>query len=70
MNNPFLNNYKIGSKNFNKQAPYQNYQYINETSKMFLVKWTWNLDLGRNYKAGKQRLQNEDNDSGVVKSNK
>ena len=68
MNNPFMNNYRIGFKNFSKQAPYQNYQYINETSKMFLVRWTWNFDYGRKYKSKKQKIQNEDNDTGVMKS--
>jgi hypothetical protein len=68
MNNPFMNNYRIGFKNFSKQAPYQNYQYINETSKMFLVRWTWNFDYGRKYKSKKQKIQNEDNDTGIMKS--
>lgn len=68
MNNPFMNNYRIGFKNFSKQAPYQNYQYINETSKMFLIRWTWNFDYGRKYKSKKQKIQNEDNDTGVMKN--
>lgn len=70
MNNPFMDNYRFGSENWNKQAPNTSYRYVNETSRMFLVKLTYGLDFGRKRDTRKQRLQNEDTDTGVLKGNK
>jgi hypothetical protein len=70
MNNPFIDNYRIGSENWNKQAPFTNYRYVNETSRMLLVKVTCNLDFGRKHQTAQQRLQNEDTDTGILGGNK
>jgi hypothetical protein len=70
MNNPFMNNYKIGRENWNRQAHHKSYQYVNETSRMLLVKLTYGLDFGNKHKNIRQQIQNEDNDTGVVRGSK
>ena len=70
MNNPFMNNYKVGSENWNRNAHNNTYQYVNETSRMLLVKLTYGLDFGNKHKNIIQQIQNEDNDTGVVKGSK
>jgi hypothetical protein len=70
MNNPFMNNYKIGRENWNRQAHHKSYQYVNETSRMLLVKLTYGLDFGNKHKNVRQQIQNEDNDTGVVRGSK
>lgn len=67
MNNPFADNYRVGSENWNKQAGFENYFYINETSKLIALKVTWNAEFGKSKKRLDRRFQNSDTDTGVVK---
>ena len=50
MNNPFMDNYRIGCENWNRRAGNTSYQYVNETSRMLLVKVTYGMDFGRKRK--------------------
>lgn len=68
--NPFSDNYKRGSQNFSDAAPSQNWWYIKETSRLFVAKISWNFSFGRKYQAGSKRLNNEDNDIGVMSGGK
>ena len=70
MNNPFMDNYRIGSENWNRRAGNTSYQYVNETSRMLLVKVTYGMDFGRKRKTAAKRIQNEDTDTGILKGNK
>lgn len=70
MNNPFMDNYRIGCENWNRRAGNTSYQYVNETSRMLLVKVTYGMDFGRKRKTAAKRIQNEDTDTGILKGNK
>lgn len=67
MNNPFMDNYKIGYERYSDIMPAKEYQYVNETSKMILGRISYNLDFGSKRKSIRQRLNNEDTDNGMVK---
>lgn len=70
MNNPFMNNYRVGSENWNQRAGNTSYQYVNETSRMLLMKLTYGMNFGRKRKTTDRRIQNEDTDTGIVKGSK
>ena len=70
MNNPFMDNYRVGTECWNKKAPNIAHQFVNETSRMVLLKFTCNFGFGKKHNTGEQRLHNEDKDSGVLKTGK
>ena len=70
MNNPFMDNYKVGSENWNKYGKNYAYRYVNETSRMMLLKFTWSLNFGRKHSTMQQRIKNEDTDTGVLEGKK
>ena len=70
MNNPFMNNYKIGKENWNRYGNSKNYRFINETSKMMLIKVAYGMNFGKKHNSIKQRIHNEDIDTGVLDSSK
>ena len=65
-----MNNYKIGSENWNNIASSHSYRYVNETSRMVLIKVTYGLDSGSKHKTANQLILNEDNDTGIIKGSK
>lgn len=68
--NPFSDNWKSGSENRNAQAPSKNWQYIKESSRLFCISLSYNFSFGRKYQSGSKRLNNQDNESGVVSGSK
>lgn len=68
--NPFTDNYKQQTENWNKYASYKKTNYVKESSQMFLASVSYNFSFGRKFKAGKRRVNNSDNDSGVMSSGK
>lgn len=68
--NPFTNNYKRGDENFSALAPSKNWWYLKETSRLFVVRLSWNFSFGRKYQSVEKRLNNEDNNAGTLKSGK
>lgn len=68
--NPFVDNWKSGSENRSKYAPSKNWHYIKESSRLFAVNIAYNFSFGRKYESGSKRLNNEDNESGVLKGGK
>ena len=68
--NPFSDNYKVKTENWNQYASYKKAMYIKESSRLFVVSLTYNFSFGRTYKAGQKRLNNADNDSGVMSTGK
>ena len=70
MFNPFADNYKVDTENRSRYASYKKSMYINESSRMFLLKLAYNFSFGRTFKAGQKRLNNADDDSGVMSTGK
>ncbi|KAA6314224.1 TonB-dependent receptor SusC, partial [termite gut metagenome] len=70
MFNPFVDNYKQESENRSQYASYKKSNYINESSHMLLVRFAWNFSFGRTFKADQKRLNNSDDDSGVMSTGK
>lgn len=68
--NPFTDNYKQDTENWNKYASFRKSNYVKESSRLFLVTVSYNLSFGRKFKSGQKRLQNSDNDSGVMSTGK
>lgn len=70
MFNPFVDNYKSSKENWSKHASYKRAQYINESSRLLMVHFSYNFSFGRTIKSAQKRLQNNDSDSGVMSSGK
>lgn len=70
MFNPFADNYKQENENWSKYASYKRANYINESSRLLMVHFSYNFSFGRNVKSAQKRLNNSDNDSGVMSSGK
>ncbi|MDR2118629.1 MAG: carboxypeptidase-like regulatory domain-containing protein [Tannerellaceae bacterium] len=70
MFNPFADNYYEISENRSAYASYRKTNYINESSRMIMLRLSYNFSFGRTFKAGEQRLHNADEDSGVMNTGK
>lgn len=70
MFNPFSDNYKVVNENWSKHASYKRANYIDESSRLLMVHFSYNFSFGRKFKSGEKRLHNSDNDSGVMSSGK
>jgi len=70
MFNPFVDNYKQETENRSQYASYKKSNYINESSRMFILRLSYNFSFGRNFKSGQKRLNNTDDDSGVMSTGK
>ncbi|MDR1644834.1 MAG: carboxypeptidase-like regulatory domain-containing protein [Tannerellaceae bacterium] len=70
MFNPFADNYKQETENRSQYASYKKTNYINESSRLLMVKLTYRFSFGRTYNAGERRLNNADEDSGVMNTGK
>ena len=68
--NPFSDNWKVQSENWNQYAFSKKTSYIKESSRLFVVSVSYNFSFGRTYKAGQKRLNNSDSDSGVMSTGK
>lgn len=68
--NPFSDNWKVQSENWNQYASSKKTSYIKESSRLFVVSVSYNFSFGRTYKAGQKRLNNSDSDSGVMSTGK
>ncbi|GHT49314.1 TonB-dependent receptor [Bacteroidia bacterium] len=68
--NPFTNNYKQDSENWSRYASYKKSSYINETSQMYILQFSYDFSFGRTFNSGEKRLNNADEASGVMKSGK
>lgn len=70
MFNPFADNYKQETENWSRYASYKRTNYIEESSRMFLMQFTYNFSFGRKFKGDQKRLNNTDDDSGVMSTGK
>jgi len=68
--NPFVDNYKTEEENWSKYASFKKKNYIGESSRMFLAKFTYNFSFGRKFNAGNKRTDNQDTESGVMNTGK
>jgi hypothetical protein len=68
---PFADNYHSDSENLSTLASYKRKMYVNDFSaQMFVFTFSWNMDFGRKFQSGQKRLNNTDNDAGVMKVGK
>ncbi|MDR1403002.1 MAG: carboxypeptidase-like regulatory domain-containing protein [Tannerellaceae bacterium] len=70
MINPFVDNYKEETENWSEYASYHRSNYIKESSQMLYVRLTWNFSFGRTFSAEQKKLNNTDDDSGVMSTGK
>jgi hypothetical protein len=70
MFNPFVDNYKQDSENWSQYASYKKSNYVNESSRMLILRLSYNFSFGRSFKSGQKRLNNADDDSGVMSTGK
>lgn len=68
--NPFTDDYKQQSANWNKYASYEKSNFFKESSRLFLVSLSYNFSFGRTFSVGQKRLNNSDNESGVMSTGK
>ncbi|MDR1624835.1 MAG: carboxypeptidase-like regulatory domain-containing protein [Tannerellaceae bacterium] len=68
--NPFADNYKEEWENWSQYASYYRSNYIEESSRMPFIRLTWNFSFGRTFNTGQKRLNNTDDDSGVMNTGK
>lgn len=68
--NPFTDNYKQESENWNRFASYKKSNYIKESSRMFLVTFSYNFSFGRTFKSTQRKVHNSDDNSGVMSTGK
>ena len=68
--NPFVDNYKVDSENWSQYASYRKSYYINESSRLFFLRFTYSFSFGRTFDAAQKRLDNTDNDTGIMSTGK
>ena len=68
--NPFVDNYKVQNENRSEHASYKKAMYIKESSRLLVFNLTYNFSFGRAFTGGQKRLNNADNDSGVMSTGK
>lgn len=67
--NPFLGKYERIGEYKNKYTPNSIKAYINDFSRMILLKFSWNFNYGRKTKSINKRMNNSDTDPGIIMSN-
>jgi hypothetical protein len=68
--NPFVNNYRQNTENRSEYAFYKKSMYLNEMSRMLFFQFSYNFDFGRAFQSGQKKLNNADEDAGVMKAGK
>ena len=68
--NPFSDNWKVQSENWNQYASSKKTSYIKESSRLFVVSVSYNFSFGRKFKVTQRKVNNSDNDSGVMSTGK
>jgi hypothetical protein len=67
---PFSSSYYQDSENRSAYASWKKRNYINESSRLLLLTFAWNMNFGRTFQSGQKRLNNTDEDAGVMKAGK
>lgn len=68
--NPFTDNYKQETENWSQHASFRRSNYIKESSRLFIATVSYNFSFGRKFSAGQKKVNNTDNDSGVMSTGK
>jgi hypothetical protein len=68
--NPFVNNYRHDTENRSEYASYKKRMYVNEMSQMFFFTFSCNFNFGRTFQSGQKRVNNVDEDAGIIKVGK
>ncbi len=68
--NLFLDNYKVLNENWSQYASYKQAMYINESSRLFFLTFSYRFEFGRKYQSTNKRLNNQDNNTGVESAGK
>ena len=68
--NPFTNNYKRESSNWNKYAGYERATHYKGVQQLIAVGFLWNIQWGRKHNADQKRLNNESSREGVKATGK
>ncbi len=68
--NPFGGTYRRNDQNWSALAPSQSKIYTPNLTQLIFVKASFNVNFGRQFKGGDKRLNNSDNDSGIMSGSK
>lgn len=64
--NPFEKEYRQSVENFSAIAPYTQTLYSKNLTKVILLKFSFNLDFGKSRGNARQRMSNEDTNTGIM----
>ncbi|MDR2140108.1 MAG: TonB-dependent receptor [Tannerella sp.] len=67
---PFVNDFRMSTENWSKYASYRRVEYNNSLYRTIFLTYSWNFSFGRKYQSGQKRLNNADEDAGVMKAGK
>lgn len=70
MFNPFVDNYKQESENRSHYASYKKSNSIKESSRMCMIRFSYNFSFGRKFTGSQKRVSNSDDDAGVMRTGK
>ena len=68
--NPFTKRYEQGVENLSKLAPYSQVAYSDDFKRMVMLNVSFNLDFGKQRNASDKRINNSDNDTGILSGSK
>ena len=68
--NPFMDNWKQETENWNRFASYHRTSHIKESSNVVGLSLSYNFSFGRSFKSAQKRVNNSDSDSGVSNAGK
>jgi hypothetical protein len=67
---PFSNDYHVDMENWSEYASYRKRSYNNAIARYVIFQISYNFSFGRAFQSGQKRLNNADEDAGVMKSGK
>lgn len=65
---PFSSGWTAGSESLSAVTPYRSTTRIQDNGRMVFLKFSWNLAIGRKYKAGTKTLYNEANAGNILQA--
>jgi hypothetical protein len=67
---PFTNNYKTGRERVSSVAPYTSWNYVREMGQLAVIRFNYNFEFGKSYRSTQKRINNSDNESGILDTQK
>ena len=67
---PFTNNYKTGRERVSSVAPYTSWNYVREMGQLAVIRFSYNFEFGKSYRSAQKRINNSDNESGILDAQK